>query len=120
MNTETFTEQNFKLIGDSFRKTIHNLKPESTKLITLVGWTTSGRSGESCQALSWDRFEGEAEMKAGREFRAGLTVCSPAQRRAGNSFLWRRGLQKGEEPKCISAHHPTYCRRKQRTERGCK
>lgn len=28
MNTETFTEQNFKLIGDSFRKTIHNLKPE--------------------------------------------------------------------------------------------
>lgn len=101
MNTKTFPRAHSpKLIRDSFRKTIHNLKPEAPSLQINVLWWASNLL-QSIENTVRNHHEtglgGEAEIKVGKKFRTG-------------SDLMLSYSDGQEAPQGTPAHHPAYKR----------
>lgn len=112
MNTKTFPRAHSpKLIRDSFRKTIHNLKPEAPSLQINVLWWASNLL-QSIENTVRNHHEtglgGEAEIKVGKKFRTG-------------SDLMLSYSDGQEAPRGTPAHHPAYKRLwQQRTQMASK
>lgn len=94
------SQEHTALIGDNFRKTIHNLKPEALSLQINVLWWASNLL-QSIENTVRNHHEtglgGEAEIKAGKKFRTGSDL-----------MLSYSGGQ--EAPRGTPAHHPAYKR----------